>query len=115
MKYFVGLDFAFANNGIVIIDENADIITSELITSTPKKIDEERLFNLIVSLESYLEIGDIAVWIGVIAAHRGPAFSACRYVIDEIKHRLPIWKKEHYKDKAPRWVSCHEGEGHGIR
>ena len=59
MKYFVGLDFAFANNGIVIIDEDANIITSELITSTPKKIDEERLFNLIVSLESYFEIGDI--------------------------------------------------------
>jgi len=65
--------------------------------------------------QGHLEIGDIAVWIGVIAAHRGPAFSACSYVIDEIKHRLPIWKKEHYKDKAPRWVSCHEGESHGIR
>ena len=65
--------------------------------------------------QGHLEIGDIAVWIGVIAEHRGPAFSACRYVIDEIKHRLPIWKKEHYKNKGARWVNCHEGDSHGIR
>jgi molybdopterin synthase catalytic subunit len=68
-----------------------------------------------VHRQGHLAIGDIAVWIGVIAEHRGPAFSACRYVIDEIKHRLPIWKKEHYKDKEARWVNCHEGESHGIR
>ncbi len=68
-----------------------------------------------VHRQGHLQIGDIAVWIGVIAAHRGPAFSACSYVIDEIKHRLPIWKKEHYKDKEAKWVSCHEGENHAIR
>jgi len=44
-----------------------------------------------------LAIGDCAVWVGVCAEHRGEAFDACRYIIDEIKHRLPIWKKEHYQ------------------
>ena len=43
-----------------------------------------------------LELGQIAVWVGVSAAHRGEAFAACRYIIDEVKHRVPIWKKEHY-------------------
>lgn len=53
-----------------------------------------------------LEIGDCAVWVGVSAAHRGAAFDACRYVIDEIKQRLPIWKKEHYVSGESGWVNC---------
>lgn len=53
-----------------------------------------------------LEIGDLAVWVGVSSGHRGEAFEACRYVIDEVKHRLPIWKKEHYVDGDSGWVNC---------
>ncbi|HWA87721.1 MAG TPA: molybdenum cofactor biosynthesis protein MoaE, partial [Opitutus sp.] len=53
-----------------------------------------------------LKIGDLAVWVGVVAAHRGAAFDACRYVIDEAKARVPIWKKEHYTDGASEWVIC---------
>lgn len=53
-----------------------------------------------------LAIGDCAVWVGVTAAHRGAAFDACRYVIDETKQRVPIWKKEHYSGGASGWVNC---------
>jgi molybdopterin synthase catalytic subunit len=53
-----------------------------------------------------LELGDIAVWVGVAAPHRDEAFRACRYIIDEIKHRLPIWKKEHYVSGDSGWVNC---------
>ena len=53
-----------------------------------------------------LDIGDIAVWVGVSAPHRGEAFDACRYVIDEVKLRVPIWKKEHYLDGDSGWVNC---------
>ncbi len=53
-----------------------------------------------------LQIGEMAVYVGVSAAHRDPAFKACRYIIDEIKHRLPIWKKEHYADGDSGWVHC---------
>ena len=53
-----------------------------------------------------LEIGDIAVWVGVSSGHRGEAFDACRYIIDEIKHRTPIWKKEFYTDGHSGWVRC---------
>src|SRR5687768_16179952 len=52
-----------------------------------------------------LQIGDLAVWVGVAAAHRGAAFDACRYVIDEAKARLPIWKKEHYVSGASEWIN----------
>ena len=61
-----------------------------------------------------LEIGDCAVWVGVSAAHRGAAFDACRYIIDEIKHRLPIWKKEHYSSGESGWVNCARPERDGA-
>lgn len=59
-----------------------------------------------------LEIGECSVWIGVTAPHRDAAFQACRYLIDEIKARLPIWKKEHYVDGTSGWVNCQECERH---
>ena len=51
-------------------------------------------------------MGDVAVWVGVSAAHRDEAFRACRYIIDEVKHRVPIWKKEHYVNGDSGWVNC---------
>ncbi len=53
-----------------------------------------------------LAIGDCAVWVGVSAGHRGAAFDACRYIIDETTQRVPIWKKEHYASGATGWVNC---------
>jgi molybdopterin synthase catalytic subunit len=50
-----------------------------------------------------LRPGEIAVWIGVTAAHRDAAFRACRAVIDEVKRRVPIWKKEHFADGTSEW------------
>lgn len=50
-----------------------------------------------------LAIGDLAVWVGVAAAHRGAAFEACRYIIDEVKSRVPIWKHERYADGEATW------------
>jgi molybdopterin synthase catalytic subunit len=69
----------------------------------------------------HLVIGEIAVWVGVSSGHRGDAFSACRYIIDEVKARVPIWKREHYVDGLDEWIACaacaatpvgHEGHRH---
>ena len=46
------------------------------------------------------------MWVGVAAPHRDEAFRACRYIIDEVKHRVPIWKKEHYATGDSGWVNC---------
>ena len=59
----------------------------------------------------HLRIGDCAVWVGASAAHRGAAFDGCRYVIDELKRRLPIWKKEHYAGGDSGWINCVTGKG----
>lgn len=53
-----------------------------------------------------LDLRDMAVWVGVSSVHRGEAFDACRYIIDEVKHRVPIWKKEHYQSGDSGWVNC---------
>ncbi|MBV8724164.1 MAG: molybdenum cofactor biosynthesis protein MoaE [Candidatus Eremiobacteraeota bacterium] len=47
--------------------------------------------------------GEISVGIVVSAAHRAAAFDACRYAIEEVKRRAPIWKKERYADGASAW------------
>jgi molybdopterin synthase catalytic subunit len=51
-----------------------------------------------------LAIGDLAVWVGVSADHRDAAFAACRWIIDEVKRRVPIWKNEHYADGESGWL-----------
>ena len=51
-----------------------------------------------------LSIGDIAVYVGVTSKHRKESFLACRYLIDNIKHRVPIWKKEHYVSALSQWI-----------
>lgn len=52
-----------------------------------------------------VELGEAAVAIGVAAEHRAEAFDACRFLIDELKSRVPIWKKEVYADGS-EWVGC---------
>jgi molybdopterin synthase catalytic subunit len=55
-----------------------------------------------------LGIGELAVWVGVTAAHRDAAFGACRFIIDEVKARVPIWKHERYADGDAGWL--HPGQ-----
>ncbi|MEO0510235.1 MAG: molybdenum cofactor biosynthesis protein MoaE [Verrucomicrobiota bacterium] len=61
----------------------------------------------IVHRSGTLQIGEIAVWIGVTADHRDATFSASRYIIDNVKFRLPVWKKETYKDSKSSWIENH--------
>lgn len=53
-----------------------------------------------------LPVGEMAVWIGATSPHRPSAFAACREAIEELKRRLPVWKKEHFADGASEWVDC---------
>jgi molybdopterin synthase catalytic subunit len=85
---------------------------AELAVKEGQKIIDEALQRFAITGVScvhrvgLLEIGDIAVWVGASAAHRAAAFEACRYVIDEVKQRVPIWKKEHYASGDSGWVNC---------
>lgn len=65
-------------------------------------VDDVRVLHRI----GWLGVGEAAVAIAVSSAHREEAFAACRYVIDEIKTRVPIWKKEVFEDGTSEWVFC---------
>jgi molybdopterin synthase catalytic subunit len=51
-----------------------------------------------------LGLGEVSVAVAVSHAHRAPALDATRYVIEELKRRLPVWKREHYADGTREWV-----------
>jgi molybdopterin synthase catalytic subunit len=51
-----------------------------------------------------LEIGDLAVVVAASCAHRGEAFEACRALIDRLKHEVPIWKRQWFRDGSSEWV-----------
>lgn len=53
-----------------------------------------------------LKVGDTALAAAVSCAHRGEAFAVCRDLVDEVKHRLPIWKRQVFDDGTDEWVNC---------
>lgn len=59
---------------------------------------------LCVQRTGQVTVGQIAIWIGAWAPHRNDAFQGCRYIIEETKKRLLIWKKELYKDGSYAWI-----------
>ena len=60
--------------------------------------------------KGYVSVGEISILIAVSSGHRDEAFKVCRYILEEIKHKSPIWKKEHYIEGDEQWLS-----GHSLR
>ena len=83
----------------------------KLAINQGKRIIEEakRLFDIENAVAIHrigaLEIGDMAVWVGVSSKHRYPAFDACKWILDTIKADIPVWKQEFYKDEPSKWLS----------
>ena len=83
------------------LDEGKKIINEAMI-----KFGVKHLYA--IHRYGHLEIGEVAIRVAASAPHRQEAFLACQYVIDEIKRRVPIWKKEHYVEGISEWVACHQ-------
>jgi molybdopterin synthase catalytic subunit len=69
--------------------------------------ETESRWNVAISLRhrtGRLEVGDAAVAVVAASAHRDEAFIACRHVIEELKRRVPIWKREYFADGSVEWV-----------
>ena len=66
------------------------------------KITDKAIF--IEHTKGYLSLGDISILIAVACKHRDQAYVLSRYIIEEIKKRSPIWKKEHYEDQTTEWL-----------
>lgn len=57
--------------------------------------------------KGYLDVGGISVLIAVGSPHRAESFEACRYIIEELKKRAPVWKQEHYETGSSEWLPGH--------
>ncbi len=57
-----------------------------------------------------LQLGDVAIRVEVLARHRKEGFAACEWIVDEVKRRVPIWKKERYSDGATHWVGAGDAD-----
>lgn len=82
-------------------------ILNEIANEAINQFDS-RLRIYISHFKGRLEIGGISVIIAVGSPHRDASFLACRYIIEELKKRAPIWKKEHYIDGDDEWLLGHE-------
>ena len=84
----------------------------EMAISEGNKILEEAIlkFKVFEALAIHrignLQIGETAIWVGVCSSHREESFLACQFIIDQLKSRVPIWKKEFYEDGESEWVKC---------
>ena len=66
------------------------------------KIKDKAVF--IDHAKGYLDLGEISIIIAVATKHREEAYKLSRYIIEEIKKRSPIWKKEHYQNSESNWL-----------
>ena len=71
-------------------------------TKDKLKISDKAVF--IEHIKGYVELGEISIIIAVACKHRDQAYVLSRYIIEEVKKRSPIWKKEHYKNKESEWL-----------
>jgi len=66
------------------------------------KIEDKAVF--IEHIKGYVGLGEVSIIIAVACKHRDQAYVLSRYIIEEIKKRSPIWKKEHYKNEESEWL-----------
>lgn len=89
-----------------IFAELAHNVLTDLCAEARQDFDKNLDFT-IIHRHGYLNVGEISVLIIAGSKHRDEAFRACRFIIEEIKHRVPIWKQEHYTDGKSEWVQGH--------
>ena len=76
----------------------------EIYNEADRKLDIKEKAVFIEHAKGYLNLGEISIIIAVACKHRDQAYVLSRYIIEEIKKRSPIWKKEHYKNDESEWL-----------
>ena len=92
--------------GITYDSHDALVIKSfkEIYKEAETKFKFENIAVFIEHIKGYVALGDASIIIAVASKHRSQAYEFSRYVIEEIKKRTPIWKKEHYENNESEWL-----------
>ena len=108
--YFVGTVRDQNNDkkvtGITYDSHDALVIKSfeEIYKEAETKFKFNNIAVFIEHIKGYVELGETSIIIAVACKHRAQAYEFSRYIIEEIKKRTPIWKKEHYDNKDSKWL-----------
>lgn len=87
------LDYSAHPSAVEVLREVAESMMTDEITAVAA-----------IHRVGRLHVGDIAVVVAVSAPHRGAALTACKDIIDTLKHRVPIWKHQAFRDGSDEWV-----------
>jgi len=90
--------------------DQAVIKSFQSICNNAKKKFDKNAKVFLEHVKGYVSVGEISIIIAVGSGHRDEAFKICRYILEEVKHQSPIWKKEHYVDGKEEWLP-----GHSLR
>ena len=92
--------------GITYDSHDSMVIKSfkEIYNEIDQKLKIKNKAVFIEHVKGYLDLGEISIIIAVACAHRDETYILSRYIIEEIKKRSPIWKKEHYKNEKSEWL-----------
>ena len=108
--YFLGTVRNINDNktvtGITYDSHDEMVIKSfeEIYNEADQKLDIKDKAVFIEHAKGYLNLGDVSILIAVACKHRDQAYVLSRYIIEEIKKRSPIWKKEHYQNEDSEWL-----------
>ena len=108
--YFLGTVRNINDNktvtGITYDSHDEMVIKSfeEIYNEADQKLDIKEKAVFIEHAKGYLNLGEISIIIAVACKHRDQAYVLSRYIIEEIKRRSPIWKKEHYENDESEWL-----------
>ena len=92
--------------GITYDSHDAMVLKSfeEIYNEVDQKLKIKDKAVYIEHAKGYLNLGEISIIIAVACPHRAEAYNLSRYIIEEIKKRSPIWKKEHYENEKSEWL-----------
>ena len=92
--------------GITYDSHDALVIKSfeDIYKEAEEKLHIKDKAIFIEHVKGYVELGEISIIIAVACKHRAEAYDLSRYIIEEIKKRTPIWKKEHYENEKSEWL-----------
>ena len=93
-------------NGITYDSHDEMVIKSfkEIYKEADQKLDIKEKAVFIEHAKGYLKLGEISIIIAVACKHRDQAYRLSRFIIEEIKKKSPIWKKEHYENEESKWL-----------